>query len=71
MCAIKQGCFKSLNRRCKKLNWDNTNIWNLKAIDDQPSLTDPGVADIPEEELYDKEDRQQKPSYITMALAAY
>ena len=33
-------------------------------------MTDPGVVDIPVEEVYDNEDRPKKPTYVTRAVVA-
>ena len=43
--------------------------------DEQPKMIDPGVADVPEEDEYDKDPDQdqkvnEKPSYVTRAVAA-
>ena len=68
--AIKCGCIKFLNRKGEKIDWDNNNLSGLEVRDEQPRLTDPGVADIPVEEMYDDKDNPEKPSYVTRAVAA-
>ena len=70
MRAIKQGCIKFLNRKGEKFNWDNDNLSDLEVADKQSKLTDPGVADINVEEMYEDEDKPKKPTYVTRVVAA-
>ena len=50
-CAIKRGRIKFLSRKGEKFVWDNGDLSDLKVTNEQPRLTDPGVADIPVEEM--------------------
>ena len=47
MYVIKKSCIEFLDRKRKKFDWDNGNLSNVELVDEQPRLTDPGVADIP------------------------
>ena len=58
----------SSTKKGRKFDWDNDNLSNLEVADEQPKLTDPGVADIPVEEMYE-EDKPKKPTHITRAVA--
>ena len=47
----------------------------MEVTDEQPKMIDPGVADVPEKNEYDKDPDQdqkvnEKPSYVTRAVAA-
>lgn len=53
----------------------NDNFFDLMAVDEQPKLTDPRVADIPvkdvdEEDLGDIKEAAKKPLYATRAVEA-
>ena len=69
MRAIKRGCIKFLNRKGEKFDWDNDDLSDLEVNSEQPKLTDPGVADIPVEDLREI-DEPKKPTYVTRAVAA-
>ena len=51
--AIKRNCIEFLNRFDKKFDWQNGNLFDLEVVNEQPKVTDPGVADIPVEDKYD------------------
>ena len=73
--AIKRGCIEFLNRKKEKFDWENDDLSDLEVVEEQPKVTDPGVADIPEEDEYDEDlgtdkNKKEKPSYVTRAVAA-
>ena len=67
--AIKRGCIKFLNRNGERFDWDNDDLSDLEVNNEQPKLTDPGVADIPVEDVREI-DEPRKPTYVTRAVAA-
>ena len=53
--AIKRNRIDFLNRKGEQFDWDNDDLSDLEVTDEQPKMIDPGVADVPEKDEYDKD----------------
>ena len=75
-CVIQRDSIEFRNRKGEKFDWENDDLpIYLEVANEQPKMTDPGVADIyvdddDEEELGGEDAPKEKPSCVTRAVSA-